>query len=577
MDNKHPVARTLAVLFLVLLLLSLGGRFRSSEMAAASVGPTHIAAGGEVVYVHAAGSLYRLDSTGALLDRIPLQALGVDSDPIDLRVLPDGRLLVATQRPAAIRVCQWVEPAGDSVCETLPIPRSARPERQFKVLADPALKPSPADFILTDARGDDVLGWNRSGAVVSLLPPGTLAGPNDLAAGPGGTLWIADTDHRRIVELVADGEGGWKTGREHGAVHAWMREARHFPMMLAAGPGGQLWVTQASEFSDGRADLVTFDPERGATGRIDLPGSLFATDVAAIDGQILVTDLDTFRVFRVDALTRHVGFFGDGDFTAAMDDLRAGRARYLRLSTWSLVAVVLCAALMIAAAVAATPKGQRLTPAPVALDVEAAPESAPEVRGVHWLPREPRFERSLVWLKWSGVSAAVLMVTVLAALWFMTRSLTDSVPGADDLLQGEFTKFVGLGVAFVSIALFASHQAGRALALRLGSDGRRLHFRLHDGRDLAAAPSDLVWTGRAILYRGFRVPLQGPGAKGARIYPEGELENWVAPLLRDVDRISEWEALKRQWRAGQAGWVWLVFAVVVLGLVLVGAEAFTSG
>lgn len=536
MEKRKPMATAAAILFLLLLLACLAGRFWASERAARSTGPTHIAAGGDRVVLVAGGSLYRLDAAGRLLDTIPLEAAGVDDDPIDLRILADGRLLIAAQRPARLWLC---DPA-DWTCTALAFPGDRLPARQFKIVPGAA----GGGFVYTDARGDTLWEVRGTGAPRRLLPRRTLSGPNDLAFDRQKHLWVADTDHRRVVELVPGADGRWTGGRELNTDNAYTRGRRHFPMMLAAGMDGNWWVTQASEFSDGFADLAVYDPDRGAVGIVDLPGGVFATDIVTLGDDLLVTDLESYRVYRVDARTRAIGVFGDAAFARAMAGLAQNRVRDERLSTLAMVGVVVIAVLMIAAAFFATPRERRWTPARAA--VQLAPDEAPmpEVRGVHWLAREPRFERSMNWLDRSLIITVIAVLVASAGFFYWIQTPTAGLDAESKRsIYAEFGKILALIAVAVGALAFLLRGARRVLGIRLGTDGRTVYLRLPDGRQLTAQPSELAWTDRWLLFRAHRVPLQGN--RGQRIYAPGELETWLAPLLRDARRLTDRELLKQ--------------------------------
>jgi hypothetical protein len=103
--GHKPLPAGLAILFLVLLLGSLAARFWAGEQSNRFTGPTHIAAGAGQVWVFAAGELFRLSPEGESAGVYPSSQTGLESDPIDLRVMTDGRLLLAEQQPARIRLC----------------------------------------------------------------------------------------------------------------------------------------------------------------------------------------------------------------------------------------------------------------------------------------------------------------------------------------------------------------------------------------------------------------------------------------------------------------------------------------
>jgi len=561
MRNKHPLATSLSLLFLALMLASLGGRFWAVEQAWQKIGPTHIAVRGEQVYLFAAGELMHLSLDGELLHRWGPEQTGLNDEPIDLRVVADGRLLLAEQQPARIRLCEpqsWV-------CEELAGDLGNELRRQFKVLPGKA----PYEWLVTDAPGDTLWGVRQeAGEPQRLLPDDTLAGPNDLAFDVDGNVWVADTDRRRIVELKFMPGGGFEPGREHSAVNHLTVDQRFYPIMLAAAPDGLWWVIQAADFSDGSADLVTYHPDAGVTARFDLPGSVYPTDIAAADGRMLVTDLDQFAVYTIDTSSQAVSVFGGAAFTDLMSALKVRKDRFLRMSTLALAGVIVFGLAMLAAALKATPADKRWTRASSAIDFDKAGQHPAETTTIHWLLRDGRAERASKWAERFAYLMIGSMLVLLLVIYGWALSQAGASPG-DEL--GEKLNELGLLLLLCALVLVAAipllRFALRPLKYRLGSDGRRLYLRLADGREQAASPSELAYTDRALLFRQYAVPLQTQHRRN--IYLEGEVENWLLPLLKDAEKITVLQAFKRQWQQRDDLLLWSVISGVVLGLLLV--------
>ena len=561
MQKHHPIPTGLALLFLALLLGSLATRFWATDRSARYTGPTHIAADSQQVFLFASDYIYHLSSQGNLLAQYPAEVTGLTDIPIDLRITGDNQLLIAGQQPARIRSCD----TSNWDCRDIGFGSINEPKRQFKMLIDTPLH----SLLFTDAQGDSL--WGRTGPdsdAVRLLPGKTLAGPNDLALDSRGRLWIADTDHRRIVEFIPAADGGFETGREHSAMNELTRDKRHYPMMLALGGDGNWWVTQAAEFSDGYADLVVYDPDQGAVKQVILPGSVFATDIAATGGDVLVTDLEQFTVYQVDTGSHEVSIFGDDRFRDAMSRLKQEYERYGRISQLAVVAVIVFGVLMVLAAIIATPKNKRWTPVPGALDMEAAPRAVPDVRGVYWLNRNPKIDRSLRGLEILGFSLIILIFTGGVALYGWVRMQAGENPGGE--LQ---EKLNVLGYVFMLSGLLMAAlvpllwQSMKAMKRRLGTDGKQIYIRLTDGREIMVPPAEAAFTNQAIFYQKYSMPLQT--GKRQNLYADGEVETWIAPLLRQAKKLSQFEGLKHQWRHRNALLSWTLVSVFALGLLLI--------
>lgn len=550
----------LATLFLLLLLVSLAARFWAGEQVYRFIGPTHIAAGSGQVWIFVSGQLFRLSPEGESVGVYPSSQTGLEGDPIDLKVMTDGRLLLAEQQPARIRLCD----PGTWECEPILAAVSPGIKRQFKIIPG---KQSGA-WLLTDAAGDTLWQMQQSATEPrALLPAGTLAGPNDLVFDNNDGLWVADTDHRRIAELVTGDDGGYIPGREHSAVNELTVDQRWYPMMLAVTSDQRLWVAQAADFSKPWSDLVVYDPEGGAQALINLPEGAYATDVAVLDDQVLVTDLEQFAVYRIDPGSLAVNRFGDESFRRSLGDIQQSRLEYDRLGTWALVSLVACGALMILFAILATPKGKRWTKPPPAFDPESVSGEVPKTRRVHWLERNPKIERNMKWGERVFHASLIGLVLSILVVYALLNFQAGQDPDSDAAVKAdELGIILLLGGVMLALLVPVVRLSVNMVNRKLGTDGRRLYIRLEDGRELAVNPSDLLYTNRAILYRRYMFPLMG--GKGQPLYQPGELDTWLAPLLRESRRVSWIESLRYQWKHQQSLLIWSLLAAVAASSLL---------
>lgn len=559
--GHKPLPAALAILFLALLLVSLAARFWASEKAYRFSGPTHIAAGSDQVWLFAAGNLFRLAPEGGLVGVYSSLQTGLVSDPIDLRVLADGRLLLAEQEPARVRLCRtegWD-------CESILVAAVSGIERQFKIV--PGLK--RGTWLLTDARADSLWATGEAGdGLHRLVPAGTLAGPNELVFDSDEGLWIADTDNRRLIEFLASDGSAFITGRELSAVNELTVGKRWFPMMLAITPDQRLWVAQAADFSKPWSDLVVYDREEGAQALIDLPEGAYATDVATLGDQVLVTDLERYVVYRVDSGTLAVSTFGNEAFIQAMEDIHQSRLEYDSLGRWTMVSISVSAVLMLLFAILATPKGKRLTRPPPAFSPESVAGEVPETRRVHWLERNPRVERNVKWGEMAFHISLIGLVLGILVVYALLNAQVELDPGSAEAVKAnELGIILLLGGVMLALLVPVVRLSVRAVSRKLGTDGKRLYIRLEDGRELVVNPADLLYTNRTILYRRYLFPLQG--GKGQALYQPGELDTWLAPLLRESRRISWIESIKYQWKHQESLLIWSLLAAIAASSLLV--------
>jgi len=559
-QKRKPLATGLALLFFALFLVSLAFRFWSNDRAWQETGPTHIAADSGQVYLFAAGELYHLSFEGDLLGQYAGEITGLNDDPIDIR-LHGKQLLIAEQQPARIRLCH----TDNWICRDLAPGLVDKLERQFKVL----LSGQQHNMLVTDARGDTLWGVTEPASEVrQIVPERLLAGPNDLALDDNGHLWVADTDHRRIIELIPNADGVMEPGREHSAKNKLTVGERFYPAMLALAENGKWWVTQASEFLDGFADLVVYDPDEGAISRIDLPGSIFAADIAAAGSHMLVTDFEQFAVYRVNTGTHQVSVFGDAQFVARMSMLKAQKEQYTRISSLAMAGLLVFGLLMIVAAILATPRNKRWTRQSELINPDTAAETVPRVSGTYWLQRNPALDRSLKWLEILSFAIVVVMIAGGLVLYAWMKMQAGAEPGADLQTKLDELGFFLLAGGLIMVSVVPLVRYGtQSMKRRLGTDGRQLYIQLNDGRELVVPPTELAYTSRAILYRQYSMPLQT--SKRQNIYQDGEVETWLLPLLRQARRLSPIEGLRHQWKHRDALLMWSLAGGAVIGLLLI--------
>ncbi len=573
MTKYRPVGVALAFFFVVLFLGALGLRIWASGRAAETVGPIHITASQHRVYVSMEGRILVLSGQGDLLEQERISRLAPTGTVSDLRMLPDGRLLLAMQQTAGIFLCDvdpWSCAAVASGVDQI--------HAELKVLPDPG----DGGLFVTDFAGGEL--WKipvTGGKPEAMVLSETLSGPNDIAADTNGHLWIADSGHYRIVELERNtdtswGSGGaWKVLRAISARNPLTRHGRDWPTMLVQGADGNWWVTQADGLLN-HADLYVLSPgDQQPWSRIDLPAGAHPTDLAPVGDAILVTDVDRFHIYRVDTTTHEVDEFGDASLLAWMRDAHGRKAHYRALAGQSWFGMIGAGALMLLAAFWATPKDKRLAPAPKGGFLVAGDTPMPELQEIHWLQRNAKTERFLRWMKPLVYSAFLLLFVSLG--WFYLMAAPhhggSSVPSlAKTPVEKKELETALLLVVYILASLpILMHFQVRTFGNRVGTDGQRLFVRLFDGHQISMEPERVVYTTRLIAWQDQVFPVRA--GNGKPLYADGELETYIAPLLSRAKKLTPWGMSLYLIQNREPGTMasWILVAILVVALTVTGS------
>ena len=535
----HPAKAMVAILCMLLFLACLSLLAWASNKGATVNGPVHITANAAHVLVTLNEEILVLDTNGALQERYSLEALGIASYPVDLRLRDDGTLLVATQRPAGLYVCNY--PGWQ--CRIVESPLFEQLRRQIKVLPDPA----GGGLFISDTAGGHLHWLSADGRSTRVLTTAVrFKQVNDIALDDQRRLWVADSGNRRIVILQADVNGDWGMSGELSAKSGQARPGLDWPMMIALSPDGNAWVVQPDETGT-RADLLLYDVQIGVKARIDLPEHVYPTDVVRSGKGMLVTDMDAFQIMRIDINSQSMAPFGDHQVQDILDAAARERADADRMMDYALVGMVLFGLLMIAMAFWATPKGRRFTQQPKAPTLEAREGMESRSGSLHWLVRDVKT------VKFVRIAQRMLLLTtagmlgVMGYTGYLLNSLLDekAAQQAATCVTGISEMLAVLGVLALGAPVLG-YLGLRHLRNRLGSDGHYLHIRLHDGRYLTLDPARLVYTGRVLAYEKHLFPIQTGNRKP--LYVEGEIETHIAPLLSRATRIGTFAMMRYQFR-----------------------------
>lgn len=530
MPSSKPAKIGLAVILMLLFIAALGYRLSVTSKASGIVGPSQMAVGPDAIYISYNHQIIELSRSGAIRGRHPLSALGMTFPPIDMLMLGDGRLLLADQSPARLLAC---DPITWS-CQTLAEAVAGKFNAQYKLIVD------PADDSLMASDFDSGRLWRLSlenSRISTLTDTGLLSGTNDLAMDRNGDLWVADSKNYRIALLHGDDHDQWRISRSFDADNDYARRGHDWPMMLALDKAGDLWVTQPNPTALGSADLVIYDPDKGANSRVALPEDAHPTDLAVTDDGVLATDLERFDLYRIDPRTHAVSRLADPAFYAVLEEDSQRKRALASQARLAMIAMVIFGASMILAAVWATPKARRWSRPDIAAPLVASNAEIPRTNGIYWLKRNPKVERWLAWaapMLWLGVLFPIL---VLGGLIFSVSADAGGSAPKMDLHKVEELKhmFVFMIVTLGGIPTLL--RAGlRSIQVYLGTDGHRLYVKSPAHGQSSFSPERLVYNDSQILFRDRVFSIKT--GKGRALYVAGEIDTYLAPLLRNARKLG---------------------------------------
>ncbi|KAF0813594.1 hypothetical protein IGB42_01945 [Andreprevotia sp. IGB-42] len=356
--------RTRAALAItVMLLILLGLRVWSSGQAAAISGPTHLRSGDDgKVYLVLTDALLVLSPQGQLLDEIPLSRFGVErligdfwvsnQQQILLRAGQDGGGLLRSlrifnrvngdggdQMPAGQVTLQWCALATGN-CK--PFAGGFRSNRTFKLWRDAA----SGAFLVADTAQRRLLRLRVDGEVEASSGQ-DFAFPNTLQLGPDGLLYVADTNHHRIV-AVDPQVASFGAERNAYPVQMDILRGRDWPNALAVAGDGTRWVVNAGP-DMAHGDLLVYEKDGRIRHEITLPDGADPLSILIVDTRVLVADTGRFVIHVFDPAGNALPAFGDAAFQQELQQAAHAKLVYSRISTGAmgLLIMVFIAALLL--------------------------------------------------------------------------------------------------------------------------------------------------------------------------------------------------------------------------------------
>jgi len=373
-------------------------------------GPTVLAtdAAGRV-YTNISNTLYVLDETGALEDRIPLANLGLHGTILtDLLALPDGRLLVGGSGAQGIHACDLAQRR----CAPF-IQSGSQPVSAFKMAWDARRQ----RLVVVDGERHRILVYDRDGKLILESRGGDrgLKLPNTVLLAADDMALIADTNHHRLVWL--DAETLSREYQEMAVGNVTGNFRRIWPTDFTATTDQHYWVILDNDLLE-NGDVRLFDTAGNPLQRLALPADWDPIKLRARPHDVLLAGYGSVDLVSISLDGSSISPFGDAAFRVRLAEVRAQRQasdRWWQYWIWMAIAP-----LVVLAVIAAWLdwKRRRATTPPVP---GAVATSLPETgQGIYWLEPVPKVARLWRHSRWLLPVLAVLMIApAVCVLWLL--------------------------------------------------------------------------------------------------------------------------------------------------------------
>lgn len=324
------------------------------------------------VYAASYRWLYRFDAADRLAERIDMTSLGISDGVSDMEYLGEERFLVGDSGDGIIKVCDF----SAHKCEPLAGFTAGKPFlRSFQFVRDPQHE----RIYVADSSRHRLLELDAEGVLLrEIAGPDSLCFPNDPLVVEG-MLVVASTNHHKLLAWDLSQPGfsvpvqEWLTvqqgrddvqcpavfeapnteyfareipraGSSRAVAFSNSRPGQIWPIVIARGPQGGLWVLNAGNNLQ-YADLLIFDkwPLDARPRRVVLDDGIDPISMLVRNNDVLVAENGRPSIIRISPDGRVLGEFGGAEFTGLMASIADRQQIYKQVALYAkyLVGVLL--------------------------------------------------------------------------------------------------------------------------------------------------------------------------------------------------------------------------------------------
>ena len=461
-------------------------------------------------------TLYLLDESGSIKQRVELVTLGIPNVPLsDGLMLPDGTLLLGAAGGEQIYACQLTQRHCLPYLKTGQAPVSA-----CKMAWDEQRR----RLIVVDGKRHRILTYDRDGNFIAESKGSSkgLAFPNTTLLTPQDELVIADTNHHRLVAI--DAETLTREQWELPVKNKLGNFRRIWPTDFTRTAGGNYWVILDDDLLE-HGDVILFEAQHRPLRRLDLPADWDPVKLRLHGDSILLAGFGSIDLIRFRPDGEDITPFGNADFR---DELASARSRRQANERWWNLWIWMCIVpLGLLAGVAAyldhRQRQQLAQPKSQTAAATAAPPLPSTPDGIYWIRRNPVVVRQWAFARRTGFLLPLLVIVPAACIIAIAGFEQSS-----DLITVLLISMVPL-MAWIAIT-FQIISSGR-----LGVTRDRLVLGSAFSKQQHAYPRQLVY-GKRFISNGETTVITGTAKYG--IFENADMQHYVQPQLNSARQLN---------------------------------------
>jgi len=343
--------------------------------------------------------------------------------------------------------------------------------------------------------------------------------PNELLVHDG-RLYVANTNHHEVRIVSPETES---FGREIASVDVIpavaSRNQQVWPSHIAR-VGDDWWVNNMrSGMNEG--GIYIFDNQWQFKVRVDLPEDADPIALVPFKGEVLVSDWNNDRVYRVLFNGIRVGDLDSSGLRALVVESVERRWQFQAIGYFALVALgLIIVALLVKGLLTESPPEEQTKPAESSVELPQGPA---------WFEPDEKIARKLRLMAWL---ASIMVLTILPILIYVII-VTDLRVATHELVLPIFMVTV-----IILPILWANHCTTNSA---FGIEGNIVTFRDHKGNDTSVPVDKVTYTRTAIAGGGAAAFL---GQQQMTLYSHDLLETKVFPRLANATQVSSWQMQK---------------------------------